>query len=70
MLNLFFHYMDVLPDELFSDPQVTFDKSSQHPQEAKWLKFRDPELFESSFLRTFPSTTEMGFSHQLNCSSV
>ena len=51
-------------------PQVPFDMTSQHPQEAKWLKFRDPELFDSSFLKTFPSTTEMGFLHQLNCSSI
>ena len=35
MLNPFFHYPDVLPDELFSDPQVSSDMTSQHPQEAK-----------------------------------
>ena len=49
---------------------VSFDKRSQHPQEAKWLKFRDQGIVDSSFLRTILSTTEMGFSHQLSCSSI
>jgi len=69
-LNLFLHYPDVLLDEMFNDTQVPFVKTSQDPQKAKWLKFRDQGTVQVQFLRTFPSTTEMGFSHQLSCSSI
>ena len=40
-----------------------------HKKPSSW-SFVIRELFESSFLRTFPSTTEMGFAHQLSCSSI
>ena len=53
-LNLFLHYLYVLPDEMFSDPQVPFDKTSQHLQEAKWLKFRDQGIVRLQFLENFP----------------
>ena len=54
---LFFHYPDVLQwsaDEVFSNPRVPFDKMSLHPQEAKWLKFRDQEIVRLQFLENFP----------------
>ena len=36
------------------DPQVPFDKMSQHPQEAKWLKFRDQGIARLQFHENFP----------------
>ena len=40
-----------------------------HKKPSGWC-FMIREIFDFSFLRTFPSTTETGFSHQLSCSSI
>ena len=55
-LNLYLYYPDVLPNVVFSDPQVPLDKASElvqrtyqlrepeqvrQPQKSLWLKFRD-----------------------------
>ena len=53
-MNLIFLALpDVLPDELFSNPWVPFHKMSQHPQEAKWLKFCDQGIVRLQFLENF-----------------
>ena len=83
LMNLIFvfNYPDVLPDEVSSDCQQWSQfQTRPFPLTVRWRLniYKKPsgwsfvirELFDSSFLRTFPSTTEMGFSHQLSCSRV
>ena len=69
-LNICLYYPDILPDVVFSDPQVPLDKASelvqhsyrlregresQSPQETKWLKFRDQGIIRPEFLEKFPN---------------